>query len=275
MHPINNIVLDHDEKWYKKGEIEYICIHGKVNIFYPNLYKNESHTLLEEEFKKYQDENIVDIFNIKMPWNDEKNIRCLFIDSNLNDVCNNNNNKIHHVLMFLVKPEFKNYLKKNNLIESEDFCIGSNNLVGTNRFCDICEVIDKKSIRLHYKIKKFCGDMLRYIDLSIKNYSESNKYNINVQIECGSGKIINLELVYTNKSLRLMFPNKKILDLLKNLEGFSLLIEIPESKFSDWKNIDISFGTIYLDNQIRLVYIDQTTKSNSNNFDGLFDSEII
>ena len=275
MHPINNIVLDHDEKWYKKGEIEYICIHGKVNIFYPNLYKNESDTLLEEEFKKYQDKNIVDIFNIKMPWNDEKNIRCLFIDSNLNDVYNDNDNKIHHVLMFLVKPEFKNYLKKNNLIESDDFCIGSNNLVGTNRFCDICEVINKKSIKLHYKIKKFCGDMLRYIDLGIKNYSKSNKYNINAQIECSSGKIMNLELVYTDKSLRLMFPNKKILDLLKNLEGFSLLIEIPESKFSDWKNIDISFGTIYLDNQIRLVYLDQTTKSNLDNFDGLFDSEII
>ena len=98
-------------------------------------------------------------------------------------------------------------------------------------------------------------DMCMYISKNIKDYSNLDVRNNNINIECGNntGRILGLSFL-TNKNTKSIFAvtkDAKILDLLKFLENYSMSIFLHQSGtiskiiiedcFFDKKKYDITF----------------------------------
>jgi hypothetical protein len=249
----SNIVFNHDSKWYIQGEKEYICICGTIGNRFNN--KPSQNSIINTDriklFKKLKDENIVDIFDIELPFSNGKKEICVFINTDLKNLYKSTE---YNPLMFLYDSDFKKYLEKNNLLKTDSFSFGSNELVKSDTTYDICEVIGKSLLKLHYIIQRH-GDMIKHIDLYIKNYSSKlnklDKYKINVWIEYESNKIYDFGFIDIEDKIRLVPPNKKIINLLRTSSNLYLVIEIPDSKCYDWNHIDISLGLIYAETATR------------------------
>lgn len=236
------IKIDHDPKWYIQGEKEYHYIKGRLILIDTNSFFFLNTFI--EQFCLFQEQNIVETFEIET--NDNKKETLFYI----NEDYKNFKYKIHPT-KFLNNCKFKNYLKKNNILKTNLCSIGINGTEQINVIFDLCEIGEKSSLKLFYEINKNGADMLKHININSKNFfnTENNKYKINVWIENDFKKIYDFGVIDMQNSLKLISPNNKLINLLKQSE-YILVIEIPNEKILDWININMSYGYIYSDAEI-------------------------
>lgn len=264
----SNIIFDHDFKWYVKGEKEFLSISGvvcdrlrdkSIKTTFANTNTNtntNTNNSSIELFKKFQNKNLVQIFDMELPFENGKKETCIFINDNLQNSDLNNTN-IQSMLFFLIDKNFMNYLQTNNLKQTELFSVGSDEILKKNANYDLCEVLEKSLLKLSYIIPR-TSDMIKHFDIIIKNLkSKSDKYKISAWIEYESNMMYDFGLIQIEnengnvKKIRLTPSNNKIINRLRASENMYLIIQIPDSKLSEWKCIDISYGTIFSDTNTR------------------------
>ena len=243
----STIIFNHDSKWYTEGEKEYVSMNGVVGnrICNTNYMDNITNTTCIELFEKIKNKNLAEFIDTEIPYENGKKETCIFMNIDL-EKSDLNITSIQNPLFFLTNQHFVKYLKVNNLIKTDTFSIGSNKVTMIGEHFDFC-VVDKSMLKLN-KVLSREADMIKHIDIILKNYSsKSKKYNINAWIEYKSHKICDFGTIEIQKKIRLTPLDNKIINSIVAFDGLYLVIQIPYSNFSDWNNIDMSLGLIYVD----------------------------
>ena len=90
--------------------------------------------------------------------------------------------------------------------------------------------------------------MIRHIDIKTKINSN---YTINVKLQYGKKIIYDYGLLNANNLQRLYMGNQYLTTLNKQSKNIYLVISIPESKYNDWTNIDIGYGSVFCNSLFR------------------------
>lgn len=243
------IKFDHDSKWYIEGEFYTMSMANMVRRIYTNDLPKKIDCV--DTFKKFKKNNQVQISNIQFLCeennNENNNEPLIFID----DIIPNKNDG----LLFLVDNNFLDYIKKNEPLISSPFSVGSIYNVDSNKCFVICEITSKSTCKLIYDIHRV-GDLIKHIDLKLLNNNViTGKCIMKAWIENNSSIVYDLELIEkSNGMIRLTpFDNEIINMHLHNfvVSGLQLVLEISKTEFDDFKFIDISYGSIFINSEIR------------------------
>ena len=242
----SNIVFNHNEKWYIPGKKEYICVCGIIEdrLGKSNMYSNYENNIIHL-FEIYKNKNMVKFINIMIP--EDKKETLIFFETELDytpPTPLTSNEMNIEPLFFMMSSIFIKYLTENNLLKTNDFSIGSNRKIIPDLY--LCEIYGE-SLLVHYELPKNC-DMLKHIDVYMNNYN--SEYKIKAFIGYDKNIICDFGDIKIQKSFRLIPPNNKIITLLRPFNIY-LVFEIPKSCFEDWKNINISSGSIFSDSDTR------------------------
>ena len=109
------------------------------------------------------------------------------------------------------------------------------------------DLIKPNIIILYYQILNNV-DMIRHIDIKTKINSN---YTINVKLQYGKKIIYDYGLLNANNLQRLYMGNQYLTTLNKQSKNIYLVISIPESKYNDWTNIDIGYGSVFCNSLFR------------------------
>ena len=261
----SDILFNHDSKWFVENEKKFVSISGmvgntlKVNISNnTNLSKNpnvsywSSSSIRTEDkienahiyfFKKYEKDNKIINKLIELKTNIYQNI--VFINNELNiDIIETD--LMIYLVIYLVDPVFLEYLKLNKYLEkdSQNFSIGLNSYLFKNKFPDICENVLNKKYRLFYSLDNTSSYMVSNIEIYL-NDEIKTIYDINAWIEFDDKIIFDFGSNQMNKKTMLNFYNQVINLINVNNKKKFLVIEIPLTEISNWKNINIMGCLIY------------------------------
>ena len=244
--PNSNILFDHDSKWFVGGEKRYVSIGGMVtntkakNDFTIPIPKS-SHL---DSFKKHEQDDKVTTNIIQLKSGTQDNL--IFMDNEPNQITQDLNG-----LIYLVDSSIREYFKSKKYLKNNipTYSFGSNAYFEKNKFPDVCEIMPNNKYRLFYVISR-TGDLVKHFDIYLESDIKS-QYNFNAWIEYENQIIFNFGINKTDKKIRLGLDSQLINLANKQLVSRYLVIEIPENKFSDWKQIDLCAGFIYSDTENR------------------------
>jgi hypothetical protein len=254
----SNILFNHDPKWFVENEKSFSSVSGMVgnNIKKNNISNNNNITEWRNSsiepnkeinnkishhihfFENHEKNNKIINAMIEV----EKNIyqKLVFINNepNTNDIYETN------PIFYVYDLDFLEHLKVNKYLDrdSQTFSVGLNSYLFTNKYPDICEIVLNKKCRLFYILKNI-GDMISNIEINF-NDEITETYNINAWIEFDNKIIYDFGINQINKKIILNFGNEIINLIGVNTTKKFLVIEIPQTEISNWKNINISGNLI-------------------------------
>lgn len=238
----NNIIFDHDSKWYKQDEYIISSNNGIVNKYPSKIYlqnKAESNNRNLTTILKLEKENKIKIEQMIIGEKYEK-ITCLNI---MNDVIEKNiENGITYLADKMIVKKFSDY---------NTVCINS-----YDELCPTISELNKNSTIDVYYIMYRQSDFLKYIKIL-----QDVDYDYSCTIKAHGFDTV--ELGSFNKSTQNKTIIEKYLNLTnKHYSEIYLIIQVPESKYDDWTTLNICFGLCYLSPENRKI-LSKEEKSNN------------
>jgi hypothetical protein len=223
----NNIIFDHDSKWYKPDEYVITANNGMVYRHHSKLYLQNEAESKNKNLKtmlRLEKENKIKIEQMMIGEEYEK-IICLNI---MNDVVEKNiENGLTYLADKMIVKKFGNY---------NTVCINSYEEL----FPVISELNKNSTIDIYYIMYRQC-DFLKYIKIL-----QDVDYDYSCTIKTKGFDTVELDSF--NKSTQNKTIMEKYLNLInKHCEEIFLIIQVPESKYDDWTTLNVCFGLCYFD----------------------------
>ena len=98
----------------------------------------------------------------------------------------------------------------------------------------------------------FRGDIIKHIDIELYDNTnfELNNYTFESWIRTNNVRIYDFGKINVNKKIRLSCKDRYV-NSFGQQQDIYLEIKIPESKFLDWKKLNISVGRICSPNEVK------------------------
>lgn len=221
----NNIIFDHDSKWYKPDEYVITANNGMAYRHHSKIYlqnEAESKNRNLKTILRLEKENKIKIEQMIIGEEYEK-IICLNI---MNDPVEKNiENGLTYLSDKMIVKKFGNY-----------------NTVCINSYEELVPVISElnknSTIDIYYIMYRQC-DFLKYIKIL-----QDVDYDYSCTIKAHGFDTV--ELGSFNKSTQNKTIMEKYLNLMnKPCSEIFLIIQVPESKYDDWTTLNACFGLCY------------------------------